>query len=175
VVTARARMRGYTLLEIVISMAVFGMFLLIVATLTSEMRGFEKRMPIDFMSHPQVAAVVGRLRRDVEDVHGANPYPPSFGSYVQTPQTLILETVQPNGGVQTIVWDFSTPGAVVRHATNVGITTDWTARGLPPQFSKDFAIDAVNIPGRPYGVRVTARDQEGRIAIDQLFQPRAHD
>ena len=174
-VTARRRMRGYTLLEVVIAMAVFGMFLLIVTTLTAQMSGFEKRMPIDFMSHPQVAAVIGRLRRDVEDVHGANPYPSSFGGYVQTPQTLILETVQPSGGVQTIVWDFTAPGAVVRHATNVGITTDWTARGLPPAFSKDFAIDAVNIPGRPYGVRVTAHDQEGRIAIDQLFQPRAHD
>lgn len=174
-VTRRAHMRGYTLLEVVIAMAVFGMFLLMVTMLTSEMRNLEKRMPVDFMSHPQVAAVLSRLRRDVEDVHGANPYPTNAGSYSQTPQTLILESVQPNGGLQTIVWDFSSPGVAVRHATNVGITTDWTARGLPPEFSNQFAIDAIDIPGRPYGVRVTARDQKGRIAIDQLFQPRAHD
>ena len=87
---------------------------------------------------------------------------------------LIVATVQPNGGVQTIVWDFSTPREVHRKAFNVGVATEWIARGVPSEFSNDLVLDAVGIPGRPWGVRLTAKDERGRIAIDQILQPRAH-
>jgi prepilin-type N-terminal cleavage/methylation domain-containing protein len=168
------RQRGYTLLEVVIALAIFGMFLMIVASLTAEMRGYERRLPINFMKHPQIASVVMRMRRDVMDAHGSDPYKPEFNGYTQSPKVLIIEAVQPNGGVQTIVWDFSTPGEVHRKAFNVGVATEWIARGVPPEFSNDLVLDAVGIPGRPWGVRLTAKDERGRIAIDQILQPRAH-
>ena len=168
------RRAGYTLLEVVVAMAIFGMFLTILAVITAEMRGYEKRMPINFMRHPQIAAVLSRLRRDVLDAHGSSPYKPSFGPYTQSPKTLIVESVQPNGGVQTIVWDFSTPGEVQRIAYNVGVATKWVAHGVPPEFSNDLVVDAVGIPGRPWGVEIKAQDAKGRIAIDQILQPRAH-
>jgi prepilin-type N-terminal cleavage/methylation domain-containing protein len=167
--------RGYTLLEVVVAMAVFGLFLLILGTLTVEMRAQEKRMPVNFLRHPQVVVVVSKLRRDVLDAFGSAPYPESFREYTQTPQTLIIQSVQESGGVQTIVWDFRTAGEVHRHAYNVGVSTDWTARGLPADFSSTFAVGAIEIPGRPWGVRIKARDGRGRIAIDQILQPRAHE
>ena len=169
----KRRVAGYTLLEVIVAMAVFGMFLLILGILTVEMRAQEKRMPVNFMRHPQVAVLITKLRRDVLDAYAGDPYPPSFQGYTQSPKTLIVQSLQETGGVQTIVWDFRTPGQVQRRAWNVGVPTTWTARGLPEDFSS-MEVDAIGIPGRPWGVRVTARDGRGRIAIDQILQPRAH-
>jgi len=170
----KRRTAGYTLLEVVVAMAVFGIFLMILGVLTVEMRAQEKRMPVNFLRHPQIVVVISKLRRDVQDAFSANPYPEVFREYSQSPKMLIVQSVQESGGVQTIVWDFRTSGEVHRHAYNVGVSTDWTARGLPADFSNSIEVDAVGIPGRPWGVRVTARDGEGRIAIDQILQPRAH-
>jgi len=187
-VVKRHHAAGYTLLEVVVAMAVFGLFLAILGVLTVEMRSQEKRLPVNFLRHPQVIVVISKLRRDVQDAFGPNPYPASFAEYTQTPQTLIVQSVQPSGGVQTIVWDFRTTGVVQRHAWNVGVPTNWTSRGLPAAFQ----VDAVEIPAtaaklsaspqqssaasrRPWGVRITARDGKGRVAIDQILQPRAHE
>src|SRR5436190_18357813 len=58
------------------------------------------------------------------------------GEYAQSPQALIVQShVKETGGVKTIVWDLRTPGDVKRRAYNVGVPTDWTSRGLPPDFS----------------------------------------
>jgi prepilin-type N-terminal cleavage/methylation domain-containing protein len=168
------RQRGFTLMELVVTMAIFGVFLMIVGTLTLEMRGQEKRYPVNFMQHPQVVAVLSRMRRDVLDGFGSNPYPDSAGGgrYVQSPKTLIVQTIV-GGGAQTVVWDFSHRGEVHRVAYNVGVPTEWVARGLPPDFGAN--IDAVEMPGHPYGVRVTAVDSGHRLAIDLYLQPRAHE
>ncbi|HEV8657939.1 MAG TPA: prepilin-type N-terminal cleavage/methylation domain-containing protein [Thermoanaerobaculia bacterium] len=167
------RRNGFTLLELVITMAVFGIFLMMLVTLSNEMRGQEKRYPVNFMSHPQVLTVLSRLRRDVLDAFGANPYPPSAGNgkYTQSSKTLIIDTFV-GGGLQTVVWDFTTPGEARRISYNVGVATEWVARGLPPDF--DANIDAVETPGHPYGVRIMAVDAKGRRSIDQVLQPRVH-
>ena len=168
------RQRGFTLMEVVVTMAIFGVFLMIVGALTMEMRGQEKRFPVNFMQHPQVVAVLARMRRDVLDGFGSNPYPDSAGEgkYVQGPKVLIVQTII-GGGSQVVVWDLSQRGEVHRIAYNVGVPTEWVARGLPPGFGA--SIDAVETPGHPYGVRVTAVDARGRMAIDQYLQPRAHE
>ncbi len=166
--------RGYSLLEVVVTMAIFGVFLLIITTLTLEMRTNEKRHPVNFMRHPQIVTVLARMRRDVLDAFGPNPYPPSAGGgkYQQSPKTLIIETMV-SGGLQTVVWDFSMAGEVHRISYNVGVSTEWVARGLPPDFGA--TIDSVEVPGHPYGVRITAVDQKGILSIDQYLQPRAHE
>lgn len=170
------RIAGYTLMEVVVAMAVFGIFLMILGVLTVEMRSQEKRLPVNFMRHPQVVVMLTKLRRDVLDAHGTDPYKDEFQGYAQSPKTLIIESVQDNGGVQTVIWDFREPGIVTRRSYNVGVPTDWVARGLPEDFSKSLEVDAVGTcPGRPWGVRIQARDGKGRLAIDQILQPRAHE
>lgn len=167
------RRAGYTLLEVVVAMAVFGIFLAVLGLLTSEMHRQEKRLPVNFMRHPQVIAVLARLRKDVLDAAVHDPYPERQGEYVQSPETLIVRAYQENGGLQTIVWDFRTPTVVRRIAYNVGVPAEWVARGLPPELD-DLQIGSVEFPGRHYGVRLTLRDKKGRIAIDQILQPRAY-
>jgi hypothetical protein len=154
-------------------MAVFGIFLMALTAVTGQMIRHERRLAIDYLRHPQIIAVITRMRRDVLDAHGAQPYRTEHAGWVMNSKTLIVEAVQPGGGVQTVVWDFNTPGQVHRIAWNVGVPTQWIARGVPADFSSSVEIDAVSMPGRPYGVRLMARDQEGRLAIDQIFQPRA--
>lgn len=174
-VTRTARMRkasrGFTLLETVFTLAIFGFFIMILVTLTAEMRGYDRRYPVNFMKHPQVSAVVSRMRKDVVDAFGADPYPASYATYSQTSKTLIIYSVQSTGFTQTVVWDFRTPGVVNRKAFSVGnVVSDWVARGVPANFS----VGTFEIPNRPFAVRIRATDERGKLAIDQIFQPRAH-
>lgn len=169
----RRRQRGYTLIEIIVSLSVFGIIVAIFSILMAEMRSHTKRYPVNFTRHPQLSAVLSRLRRDVQDGYGSNPYKTNFLGYEQDAKVLIIESMQPNRSLHTVVWDFREPGQVTRRAYQVGVPTDWVARGLPPDFNVE--IEAIKFPSRPYGVRVVATDEEGRVAIDQILQPRAHE
>lgn len=161
--------RGFTLLEVVITLAVFGVFLWIIVLLTADMNAWQKRMPVHFMAHPQVTSVLSRLRKDVLDA--TNPYYPAvYGSYSQTPDTLILYTLQESGFAQTVVWDFSGTGEVRRRAFSAGSEVSaWVARGVPK-----FRVTSYEIPDRPPSVRIQAVDAKGQLAIDQVLQPRPH-
>ena len=164
------RERGFTLMEMVVALTIFGVFLIICAILTKEMMGYEKKMPVDFLTNPQVSAVVSRLRRDVEDAT-APYYPDAFEKYTQTDSTLILYSLDENNQARTIVWDFTDPELVRRRAYNVGmLSNEWIARGLPK-----LRINAYEVPDHAYSVRVQAVDNHGILAIDQIFQPRPHE
>lgn len=175
-VRRRRTSAGYSLLEVAIAMGVFLAIVAILAILTGELLAHQKRMPINFMKNPQVSNVLSRLRRDVMDAWTSptdpNPYLNNHDGYKSGDKTLIIRTVRPTGGVETVVWDFSEPGIARRRSYNVGVATEWVARGLPPNFN--VAIDAVDVGGGPWGVLLRGTDQEGRIAIEQILQPRTH-
>ena len=166
----RRECAGFTLMEVVVALAVFGVFLWIVVILTADMRNWEKRMPINYMTHPQISAVVSRLRRDVEDA--TQPYYlESSNGYTMSEKTLIVYRLMEPGTVETVVWDFSTEGTVTRHSfTEIGgETSKWTANGTPSFRLTDFPI-----PRSPDSVRIQAFDKDGKLAIDQIIQPRTH-
>jgi prepilin-type N-terminal cleavage/methylation domain-containing protein len=169
----RRRQAGYTLIEILVSMAVMGVVIAIFCVLAAEMRSHEKRLPVNMLRHPQVMAVIARLRRDVIDAAGKSPYRDAYDGYTAGSQVLILETLT-GAGVEMVVWDFRTPREVHRRSYRVGVPTEWIARGLPQDF-QNFRVGAVGLPGRPWAVRLVAKDSDGRIAIDQILQPRAHE
>lgn len=162
------RQRGFTLLEVVVSLVAFGAFLWIIVLLTAEMRGLEKRMPVNFMSHPQVGAVLSRLRKDVQDAT-APFYLDSYQTWTRSPTVLIVYSLQKSGYAETIVWEFK-PSEVIRHAYSVGNeTSTWTARQTPT-----FTKEGFDLPQGPVAVRIKAYDDENRLAVDQIFQPRTH-
>ena len=175
---SQQRQRGFSLLEVTIAMTVFGVFLVVFFMLTAEMRDWEKRLPVNLMRNPQIAGVLGRMRRDVQDAwipFGKTPYVNEHDGFsMSSPNTIILNVMQSTGGNQIIVWDFNTPGVARRIAYNVGFKNEWRAAGLPEDFAKNFTIGAVELNDRPYGVRITMKDDHGRVAIDQILQPRTH-
>jgi hypothetical protein len=159
-------------MEMVVAMAIFGIFTFILLSLTNELAFWERRLKLDFNRHPQVIAVISRMRRDVLDAQGNDPYLAAIDGYTNGPQTLVIERVMLSGGLETVVWDLSAPGAVVRRAYAAGEIRQWRARGLPPRF--DPIIRAVENPNPKgaWGVRLQAFDSRGGVAIDQIFYPR---
>jgi prepilin-type N-terminal cleavage/methylation domain-containing protein len=161
------RERGYSLLEMVIALAVFGIFLMIIVALTAEMRANEKRYPINFMAHPEVSAVIARMRKDIYDT---KYYPSEWQGTEQTPKTLILYTLTQGGAGETVVWDFRTRGEVHRKSYNAtDLRADWVARGLP-----EFSIGSFSLDTGQDAVRIRALDEQNRLAIDEIFVPRPH-
>ncbi len=163
----RRREHGFSLIEISVTLALFGLFLLIIAILTAELRRSERRFPVDFMTHPDVGVVVARLRRDVYDT---KYFPATWQSYTNSEQTPILYVVTPSGA-ETIVWDFATPGQVTRHSWISTLQQgDWTAHGTPT-----FTAPSYEAPNGQQGLHVVAVDDKGKLAIDQILIPRPHD
>jgi prepilin-type N-terminal cleavage/methylation domain-containing protein len=166
--------RGFSTLEMVVVLSVFGVLIWILISLESEMFRNERRFPVNYMTHPEVIAVLARLRRDVLDSYN---YPSRYPDqqtplYEQTPKTLILGVIQPTGFSETVVWDFRVPKQARRISYNVGqVSSDWLARGLP-----DFnvKVDSYTMPDDTIAVRLQALDETGTLAIDQIYEPRSH-
>jgi prepilin-type N-terminal cleavage/methylation domain-containing protein len=162
------RQRGYTMMEIVVTLAVFGVFLMIIVGITLEMRKTEAKYPVNFMVHPEVAGLVARMRKDVFDT---KYYPATFQTYEQTSKTLILYTLQKTGFAETVVYDFNTDGEVHRKSYNASqLTGDWVARGVPT-----FEISSFELDTGQQAVRISAKDKKGVLGIDEIFLPRPHD
>lgn len=163
----RRRARGYTMLEIVVTLAIFGVFLFIIVTLTAEMRRNEKKWPVNFFSHPEVGSVLARMRRDIYD---STARPDNFETYNSSPMTLIVYTINDDGTAETVVWDFTTPGEVHRKAFKATmLSSEWAAHGLPL-----FTATTESMPSGQEAVHIQATDKEHKLAIDELIVPRPH-
>ncbi|MBI2214637.1 MAG: prepilin-type N-terminal cleavage/methylation domain-containing protein [Acidobacteria bacterium] len=161
------RSAGYTLVEMLVAVALFGIFLTVLVGLQGEFLRHDRSVRVALFSHPAPFAVLARLRRDILD---SRDYPNAEGTWKQTPQTLLLEVESDEGKRRVVVWDFR-DGSVARRLEfeNGQPVAAWKARAVPLY---DIAI--WNAPGGRVGVRVSAKDKEGNAVVDQLVMPRAH-
>ncbi|HVT44029.1 MAG TPA: prepilin-type N-terminal cleavage/methylation domain-containing protein [Thermoanaerobaculia bacterium] len=163
---SRRRPSGFSLMEMVVAIALLGIFLLVLVALESEMFRLERSIRINMMSHPDPTAVLSRLRRDVLDSHG---YPEAIDGHEQSESTLILLGLAEDGAWETIAWDFSEEGVARRITYRSGEKVgEWTAGNVPV-----FTIASFDMPDGGVAVRVQAR-HGGKLAIDGIFQPRIH-
>lgn len=155
------------MLEIIVALAVFGILMLVLAGLDREFLRFDREMRVQFFLHPEPMSVLARVRRDVLDSRG---YPASFQSWSQSPTQLLLYVEDPKTPkLMIVVYDFSEVGFARRLAfEGKEKVSDWRARGVPK-----FTIGSYDMPRGGTAVRLKALDEKGRLAVDQIIQPRS--
>jgi prepilin-type N-terminal cleavage/methylation domain-containing protein len=164
----RPRQRGFTLMEVSVVLALFGVFLYIVVTLTAEMRNQEKKYPVDFLTNPQVDSVLTRMRRDVEDT---TAYYDNYAGIKASPAVLWMDTLTQAGTSEVVMYDFRTPGDVHRRVFNSAQiqVSEWVAHAVPA-----FTWTPYDGPHGSNGVEVQATGTPAKLVIDEIIIPRPH-
>ena len=160
------RQAGYSMIEVLVTLAVFGILVLMLAGLNRQMTRALQTFPFNYMRHPSAGAVIARVRRDVSDTVD---FPVEFQGWEQTPRTLVLDTVDQDGHAHTVVYDFRREGEAQRRIFTGPQEVDyWITHGVPA-----FHVDSPMV-GSQVAVELTAVDSKGNLAIDQILVPRPH-
>ena len=165
--SGQKKARGFTLVEMLVGLALFGVFVAIIGIVNYEMFQVQKKWPVNYLTHPEVGGVVARVRRDVLD---SLYYPAEFKGYTQSNRMLLVYALGQDGFARTIVYDFRKEAEVHRlEFKGPDLQGDWIARAVPA-----FRIGGYTLATGQDAVRLTATDAGGKVAIDQIFVPRAH-
>jgi len=160
----RKQSRGFSLVEMTVALAIFGVLILVLAALEYELFRVDRAVQLDSFSHPEPAAVLARFRSDVLSCTGR---PDSSGVWSQGPTTLLL-TIQRNDGAETVIWDFSERKTAKRIVVrNSLVVSQWSAAGVP-----SYRIGTWMLDGGQQAVRLTGVDEKGGIVVDQIYAPR---
>ena len=159
------RRRGYALVEVLASIAIFMVFLLVLVGLQREFIRFDREMRVQMFTHPAPLSVLARLQRDILD---SSSYPTEYEEWTQTGETLLLE-VPAKDESSTVIWDFTNPAIAKRLEFRDGtLLAEWEARAVPA-----YEIGSYEMPDGRTAVRVRSYDDHGRLSIDRIVTPRA--
>jgi len=156
--------RGASLLELLIALSIFGVFLIVIMVLQREAIRFDRQVQIQWKDHVHPSAIAARLERDVRE---ASSYPASFLHFTQSSSTLLLRR-SGNGPQQTIIYEFENGMTRRREYKNESPEHYWEARGVPR-----FVVTAITSESGNVGVQLTGIDARSRIIIENAFFPRA--
>ena len=153
-------------MELAVTVAIFGILLLILVSLEGQYLRFDRSVRVEFLKHPETEAVLARVRRDVLD---STTYPLSFRTFSQSPRTLIVAQSDPSGHLLTVVYQFGDSDVKrTEFRDDVELST-WIARGVPA-----YEVTNFEMPDGVSAVRLMAHDAGGRAVVDQIVTPRVH-
>jgi len=157
----RSAAAGFTLLEALVTLAIAGVLIFMVVMLQSEMFRFDRDFRLNLMTHPELQAVLVRVRRDVLDAD----------SYEHSPTSLILAGRDQQKRPIRIVYDFSEDSRARRLVFNASDEqlSLWMARGVPK-----LRVTTYPLPDGEVAVRLRGFDRNGDLTVDQVVEPRGH-
>ena len=156
------RDRGFSLIEMVVAMAILSVFVLIIVGLERGALGLVKEADPARVSLTDLDPVVARFGRDVLDADGYWPNNRPLDEYEQSETTLILR-LPADEDDDAVVWNFSDAGAKRVTYANGQSTSEWTWRGAAEWKISSF---------EERWVRLSA-NVEGKPLMDRIWRPRA--
>lgn len=159
-----ARERGFSMLELVVAMAIFAVFLVALLELQREAISFDRTIRIDWTPNAYPTSVASRLRRDVQE---ASSYPAEFLHFRQSPQTLILRR-SAETPPRTVIYEFDPASSRRREYVGEDPAAFWEARETPR-----FIVDAAEGLNGEIGVSLRGFDATNRLVVEGDFFPRA--
>lgn len=168
------RERGFSLIEMVVTVAIVGVLVMILVALQRELVLFDRSTRVDLFTQPNTSAVLHRVRRDVLDAR--NYVDESYAGYEPGAKILMLDyPPEQKGGEESyvVIWDFSEEGKAKRFeyvdeqkvsewSTSAGATYEVGAYQMCAPGSGCFG---------PYFVRLIGTDSKGQMVVDERVAP----
>ena len=171
----KKRSRGYSLIELVVAVAILGFLVFIMVALEREIVSWDRKTRLDLFTQPESAKVIHRFRKDVMDAK--KYHSGKLDDYEQSDTTLLLDLQDD----KSVVWDFSNGDVVKRIEYDKGTAgVEWTSKTRVT-----FRVTAYQIcipsgdPDVPpscsgtYFTHLIGSDRKGNVIVDQIVIPRA--
>lgn len=166
--------RGFSLVELIVTIAILGFLILILVSLERELVLFDRKTRVDLFTQPNTSAVLHRIRRDVLDAK--NYVDEAYGEYEPGPSVLLLDfppSWRKAEESYVIVWDFSEEKKAKRIELVDGEKiSEWaTETGAKYEIAAWQACTEESGCGGPYYMRLLGHDAKGAIVVDQKVAP----
>lgn len=159
---------GFSLLEIVVVLAILGILIFVLVVSQRETDTYERKHPIDLATLPDKSLVVARVRHDVWD---ASELPRRYLDYTFDESTLITRREDRETREQiTVVYDFSARDKVrrIEYGPNDEQRNEWETHGGPR-----YHVELMQL-GDSYAIRLKGYATSGQLEVDQMIAPRVN-
>lgn len=155
--------RGFSLLELIIVIAILGIFVIMLAGLERETLNLLRGTDTKRVSLADLEPVIVRLSHDILDAEGYFPNNRDIDGFQQSETTLILRTAAAPGEGDVVVWNFREGG--VRRLTYSGpvMRSEW-------QWEGTVKWNVSSYRGQWVRLRASIGDQP---SVDRIWRPRA--